>query len=220
MPGIWRLSDADIEKATKSVCDGGNLWLVVKKGPDGQLWKSWAFYYPSLENGKRREMGLGSVKKVSADQARENAKQAHKWLNEMPPKDPIAERRGEKKRNAFVASATVDTVIEEYIKSDLPSYPEDSQTYIKTQLKRISKGIGKYAPKDVTPKMLCDDVGYGKLYLTNFPTSKKLRSIMKAIFRKAKAQGLCASNPAEKGDLDELRPRRPKKHVVRSHIGA
>jgi hypothetical protein len=217
MPGIWRLSDQKIEEATKSVCDGGNLWLVVKKGKDGQLWKSWAFYYPCPATGKRREMGLGSLKAVSADQARKNAKKAHDWLSEM--KDPIAERRAEKKRNATVVGATVDTVIEEYIRIVLPSYPEDSQRYIRTQLKRISKGVGKYAPKDVTARMLCDDVGYGKLYLTQYPTSQKLRSTMKEIFARAKAAGLCSSNPAEKGDLDVLRPRRPKKHVVRSHIG-
>jgi integrase len=217
MSGIHLLTDEKIEKATKSICDGGNLWLKVKKAKNGSLWKSWAFFYASPADGRRREMGLGSLKAVTIDQARANAKQAHAWLNEIVPKDPIAERRGEKRRNATVVGATVDTVIEEYIRLDLPSYPEDSRNYIRTQLKRISKGVGQYAPKDVTPQMLRDDVGYGKLHLTNFPTSKKLRSIMKAIFAKAKAAGLCPSNPALKGDLDVLLPRRPKKHVVRSH---
>ena len=218
MPGIWLLSDKKIEEATKSLCDGSNLWLKVKKGKDGRLWKSWAFFYPCPATGKRREMGLGSLKEVTIDQARANAQQAHAWLNEMPPKDPIAERRGIIKRNATVVGATVDTVIEGYIRDILSSYPEESRNYIRTQLKRISKGVGKYAPKDVTAQMLCDDVGYGKLYVEQFPTSKKLRSIMKAIFARAKAQGLCPTNPAEKGDLDELRPRRPKKHVVQSHL--
>ena len=220
MPGIELLSDTDIEEATESLCDGGRLWLMVKRSKkDGRLWKSWAFIYASPATGKRREMGLGGTKSITPDQARQNARKAQSWLNEIPPKDPIAERRGEQKRNATVVGATVDTVIEDYIRQVLPSYPEDSQTYIKTQLKRISQGVGKYHPKDVTPKMLCDDVGYGKLYLTQFPTSQKLRSIMKEIFARAKAAGLCPSNPAVKGDLDVLRPRRPKKHKVQSHPG-
>ena len=94
MPGIWLLSDKKIEEATKSLCDGSNLWLKVKKGKDGRLWKSWAFFYACPATRKRREMGLGSLKEVTIDQARANAQQAHAWLNEMPPKDPIAERRG------------------------------------------------------------------------------------------------------------------------------
>jgi integrase len=195
--------------------------MVNRSKKDGRLWKSWAFRYLSPATGKRREMGLGSTKSVTADQARENARKANAWLNEIPPKDPITERMGAKKRNEKIVGATVDKVIEKYIELDLPSYPEDSQRYIRTQLMRISNGVGKYHPKDVTAEMLCDDdgVGMGKLYLTNFPTFKKLRSVAKVIFAKAKAARLCPSNPAEKGDLDVLLPRRPKKHKVQSHLG-
>jgi integrase len=216
MPGIWLLTDAQIESATKSVCDGGNLWLMVKPAKDGGLWKSWSFLYACPATGRRREMGLGSLKAVSAERARALAKQAHDWLSGMPPKDPITQRRAEKERTATLTGITVDDVIDEYIEMVLPSYPEESQVYIRTQLKRISK-VGKYAPKDVTPLMLRDKTGYGELYLTNYPTSKKLRSIMKAVFARAKAAGLCPTNPAEKGDLDVLLPRRTKKHKVVSH---
>lgn len=128
MTGIWLLSDKDIEDATKSVCDGRNLWLMVKRGKDGCLWKSWAFLYRSPETGKRREMGLGSVMSVTPDQARASAKQAHDWLKEVPAKDPITERMGVKKRNIAVVGATVDKEIAKYIERVLPSYPEDFRT--------------------------------------------------------------------------------------------
>ena len=84
-------------------------------------------------------------------------------------------------------------------------------------MKRLSQGVGKYHPKDVSPQILCDDVGLGKLYLTQFPTFRKARGVAKDVFARAKAAGLCPSNPADKGDLDVLLPRRPKKHKVRSH---
>ena len=220
MPGIHLLTDKKIEEATKSLCDGQNLWLKVKKAKDGRLWKSWAFFYASPADGRRREMGLGSVEAVTVEQAREIAQQAHKWLNEIPPKDPIAERRALKKRNATVVGVTVNDVIDEYIRDVLPSYhDEDSRRDFRRHLKRIGEGVGKYAPKDVTPKMLCDDVGYGQLYLDQFPTSTKLLIVMRDLFGRAKAAGLCPTNPAAKGDLEQLRPRRPKKHKVENRVG-
>ena len=63
MPGIWLLSDKKIEEATKSLCDGSNLWLKVKKGKDGRLWKSWAFFYPCPATGKRRRWVLAVLRK-------------------------------------------------------------------------------------------------------------------------------------------------------------
>lgn len=214
MAGIHLLTDEKIEKATKSICDGGNLWLKVKRAKDGRLWKSWAFLYASAD-GRRREMGLGSLKAVTVDQARANAAQAHKWLEDMPPKDPITERRGEREKIATIVGVTVNDVIADYIKNVLPGHSEDGQNYIRAQLKRIGKGVGRFAPKDVTPKMLCDYTGYGDLYLTQFPTSTKLLIVMKELFGRAKAAGLCPTNPTE--DIKYARPRRAKKHKVQRH---
>lgn len=216
--GIHILEDKDIENATKSLCDGGNLWLKVKKSKkDGRLWKSWAYIYASpKEIGKRREAGLGGFPAVTKEVAREKAAQADAWFHGSPKKDPIVEFRAENKRGAQTACVTVSDVIEGYIEKVLPHYQD--QGWIRTQLKRIGKGVGPLAPKDVTAEMLCEDVGYRKLYLEQYPTSTKLLIVMRSIFGRAKALDLCPTNVAAKGgDLYYLRGRRPKKHKVVSH---
>jgi integrase len=54
--------------------DGGNLYLRVSKN----LTKTWAFYYK--KDGKRTEMGLGSVNDVSLNEARDKAEILRKQL--------------------------------------------------------------------------------------------------------------------------------------------
>src|SRR5574340_134677 len=65
-------------------CDGEGLYLQVSKSGA----KSWIYRYQL--NGKRREMGLGSVKDVSAEEARALAKKAR--VSVFGGADPIVER--------------------------------------------------------------------------------------------------------------------------------
>ena len=64
--------------------DGGNLYLRVNEG----LTKSWAFIY--AKNGKRTEMGLGSIDNVTLEQARTKATELRKQIANGI--DPLAER--------------------------------------------------------------------------------------------------------------------------------
>ncbi|MGZ4995977.1 MAG: tyrosine-type recombinase/integrase [Methylobacter sp.] len=65
--------------------DGGNLYLRVSKN----LTKTWAFYY--TKDGKRTEMGLGSVSNITLEQAREKATELRKQL--ASGIDPLAQRQ-------------------------------------------------------------------------------------------------------------------------------
>jgi hypothetical protein len=69
-----RLTSAFVEK-TKNVglhADGGNLYLLVSKGEDGNIRRSWVFRCQA-EDGRDRHMGLGPVHTVSRAEAREKA---------------------------------------------------------------------------------------------------------------------------------------------------
>lgn len=65
--------------------DGGNLYLRVSQN----LTKTWAFYYK--KEGKRTEMGFGSVSNVTLEQARDKADQLRKQLSNGI--DPLTERQ-------------------------------------------------------------------------------------------------------------------------------
>src|SRR5262245_24379643 len=75
--------------------DGGGLWLQVMALPNGGRGRSWIYCYTF--NGKAREMGLGSLGRVSLAQARQAAKRCwdmiHPVAPDVAPIDPIEHRR-------------------------------------------------------------------------------------------------------------------------------
>lgn len=85
--GIHRLNRRDLETSKPGFySDGGNLFLEVK-GPQS---KSWVFRYQSPTRGRRRNMGFGSLHTVTADEARERARQCR--LQILAGGDPKEER--------------------------------------------------------------------------------------------------------------------------------
>ncbi len=73
------------KKAPGYYSDGGNLYLRITKS----LSKTWAFYYK--KDGKRVEMGLGSVDVMTLEQARDKADVLRKQLADGI--DPLSERQ-------------------------------------------------------------------------------------------------------------------------------
>src|SRR5215831_1665806 len=69
MRAIHRLSDRKVRNAPEGLhCDGGGLYLQVRRGVDG-LTRSWLFRY-AAGGGKERMMGCGAYPAVSLAAAR------------------------------------------------------------------------------------------------------------------------------------------------------
>jgi integrase len=99
--------------------DGGCLWLRIAN--DGS--KRWAFIW--IRNGRRREMGLGSVAEYSLADAREMATAARQLLKQGL--DPIEERNTARGR---VASSELRSKPKSKPTRTTPTFGEYARTYI------------------------------------------------------------------------------------------
>jgi hypothetical protein len=75
----------------ETFADGDNLILVVSRGAQGRINKSWMFKYQL--DFRRHEMGLGGYPLVSLKEAREEAQELRKKL--LKKIDPLEERQQE-----------------------------------------------------------------------------------------------------------------------------
>src|SRR6516225_10140909 len=90
---IHRLSPAAVKHAKPGMhCDGGGLYLQAVLGAGGVVRKSWLFRF--AENGRERQMGLGSLDNVSLAQAREKAAECRRLRQEGV--DPIEARNSQR----------------------------------------------------------------------------------------------------------------------------
>jgi hypothetical protein len=85
--------------------DGGNLYLQVSDGHNGNRRRSWIFRY-QLPGRKRRDMGLGSLSDIALPEAREIARNYRRLVKQGI--DPIDERNKKIAQN-LAASAAVLT---------------------------------------------------------------------------------------------------------------
>ena len=113
MSKIWKLTERELAALGPGLhSDGGGLYVKVSKNGKG---RSWVLRYTDPK-GRERRMGLGSLKTVSAQEAREKA---HDW-NKMRDvfKDPIEERRAMKTQAALekVHNVTVKKILDEYFR--------------------------------------------------------------------------------------------------------
>jgi hypothetical protein len=99
--------------------DGGCLWLRI--ADDGS--KRWTFIW--IRNGRRREMGLGSVAEYSLADAREMATAARQLLKQGL--DPIEERNAARGR---VASSESRSRPKSKPARTVPTFGEYARTYI------------------------------------------------------------------------------------------
>lgn len=95
--------------------DGGNLYLQVAPGGS----KSWIFRF--TQDGKTREMGLGSVATFSLAEARDRAAAQRKLLADG--KNPLAVKKEREvaRRMAEANIITFDQAAEKYIEAHEPS---------------------------------------------------------------------------------------------------
>ena len=180
--------------------DGGGLYLRVR--PTGT--RSWIFI--CMINGKRREMGLGSILDVPLSRAREKAAEARQAF--LDGRDPIAERVRVEPESASVtfgefAEALIDD-IEAGFRNE--KHRKQWRSTLRTHAAPLTlKPIDGVETDDVLEVLK-------PIWLDLPETASRVRGRIERVLDAAKAKGhRSGENPARwRGHLDLLLPRRPK----------
>ena len=193
--------------------DGGNLYLQV--APSGS--KSWIFRY--TQDGKTREMGLGSVATFSLAEARERAAENRKLLADG--KDPMAVKRERDvvRRMAEANLITFDQAAAQYIEAHESGWKnakhlEQWRTTLKVYASPV---IGDLPLSMINTAMVLRILS--PIWNEKTETANRLRGRMERVLDWAKAQGYrSGDNPAAwRGHLDKLLPAPKKVSAVEHH---
>jgi integrase len=209
-----KLSASAIAKLKKrgAYSDGGNLWIQVnREGTDG---RSWIFRWMDRVTGKYRSIGLGSLRTVSIDKARELA--LHYRLKLLEGKDPRAERDAEKLeiRIAQQRVKTVSQVANEWFEQKMARKGLRYRNKVFNQInKYVHRTIGDMPIETVDTATILDTVGLRELWTRAFPTARDVIGHLNRMFKFAIRLKYCKHNPAEWEVLRDLLP--PREDVYR-----
>jgi integrase len=190
----------ETKKAPGYYSDGGNLYLRVSSN----LTKTWAFYYK--KEGKRTEMGLGSVSNVTLEQARKKATELRKQLANGI--DPLSERqRQDRERKAQLAKAmTFQQCAEAYISAHRAGWknPKHIQQWQNTLAQYVFPVFGDLDVKAIDTGLITKCLE--PIWLTRNETAGRVRGRIECVLDWAAARKYRAGeNPARwRGHLDKL----------------
>ena len=181
-------------------CDG--LYLQVRRGAGDRLSRSWIFR--TKVGGRERELGLGSVERVSLAEARRKAVGARKLRDDGV--NPVAAKRAQQAAERLEAAraVTFDQCATEY----LDGRPKWSQRYRdewKATLKRyVSPVIGSFPVGMVDTPLVIKVLR--SIWHTKNRTESLVRDRIQAILDAATAEARRhGPNPARwEGHLDKL----------------
>lgn len=212
---VNRLSATRVQKlkAPGMYPDGAGLYLQVA----GEGSKSWLLRY-SLR-GTAREMGLGSLRKVSLADARKKANEYHKLLDDHI--DPIEHRAATRAKSALANTKTVTfkEAAEAYIAAHRAGWknikhawqwPATLQTYAFPEL-------GQIAVSDIDTALVLKVLQ--PIWESKPETANRLRGRIEQVLDSARALNQrIGENPARwKGNLSRLLPPRSKVRKVKHH---
>lgn len=187
--------------------DGNGLYLMVK--PTGA--KSWIYRFQL--NGRRREMGLGSLVDVSAKDARQRATEARAM--HLAGVDPISARV----KAAPIVATTFEDFAVSYVEDNKGAWknPKHIQQWSNTLRDYAFPKIGKLPPADITVDHVLAILR--PIWKTKTETASRLRGRLEKILDSAKVRGLRAGeNPAAwKGNLEHVLPHPDKIAPVTHH---
>jgi integrase len=194
--------------------DGNGLYLQVSKSNS----KSWIFRY-SL-NKKRREMGLGSLSKVTSVDARHKANELSKKVSLGI--DPIEEKDSSKASQDAVLKTkqiTFMVVAREYIQTHSPSWrnAKHAQQWENT-LTTYIEPVFKNTPIDEVDVDLVLKA-LSPIWSTKSETASRIRGRIEKVLSYAKGKKYRAGeNPAVwRGNLDALLPANSKVKRTKHH---
>jgi len=209
---LHKLNNRDVPAISKPGrhADGGDLYLLVK--PSGS--KSWVFLF--MFKGRQREAGLGSVLKVSLQQARKKAAEYRELLGQGL--DPIEHKQAQIHRAK--PRKTFDECARALIKSKKSQWRSD------VHFKQWQQIIVQCGPMANLPVDQVDTPIILKiiepLWQSTQTTAERLLQRIAAVLDYAKALGLrSGDNPARyKGHLEHHLPKKPRidqKHHAALH---
>lgn len=214
---INRLSAVQVAKLKEPgyYADGGNLYLQVAPGGS----KSWIFRF--TQDGKTREMGLGSVSTFSLAEARERAAQQRKILADGQNPLAVKKERELERRLAEARVITFDQAAAAYIEAHEPSWKNKKHVaQWRTTLKvYASPVIGDLPVSQIDTALVLRILK--PIWNEKTETATRLRGRIERILDWAKSQGYrSGDNPAAwVGHLDNSLPN-PKKVADAGHHAA
>lgn len=196
--------------------DGGNLYLFVRGSS-----RTWVFRYVSLD-GKRRNMGLGSIESTSLSRARELAYANRTAIKDkQKPVDPITEARNQKaaRKAAELRTITFKACAEAVMKSKGQEWrnPKHSQQW-KNTLETYAYPIFGSLPIGMidTPLIIkCLE----PIWSEKTETASRVRGRIETVLDWATVSGYRqGANPARwRGHLDQILPSNKKISRVIHH---
>jgi integrase len=207
---INRLTANSVKAITKPGlhADGGGLYLRVEESGA----KRWAFLYRL--NGRRKEMGLGSVLSLSLASARRAAQEAREQV--QAGDDPVEIRRG---RRASESPKTFGQCADELIKALSPGWK--NHVHREQWVTTLSQEAAALRDKPVASITTADVLEVLKpIWQTKSETASRLRGRIERVLDAAKVQGQRdGENPARwRGHLAHLLPKRS--YLTRGHHAA
>ncbi|MBX9910088.1 MAG: integrase arm-type DNA-binding domain-containing protein [Beijerinckiaceae bacterium] len=202
---MHKLSARFVATATEAGRHGDGAGLYLSISPNGG--RRWTFLF--RQNGKLREMGLGSARDVSLAKARERAQAARDLLADG--QDPLAVKRtepvAEPERPNFGAFA--DSLVASLVEGF--SNPKHRQQWTNT-LTTYAVPLRDKALDEISTTDILEILQ--PLWQTKPETASRLRGRIERILSAAKAKGLISSpweNPARwRGHLDQLLSKRQR----------
>jgi integrase len=187
--------------------DSGNLILRIK--PGGRA--SWVFRFD--RNGKRTELGLGSVRDVSLADAREAAANHRRTL--ARDGDPLREKRARRATNVITFEQAAAKCVEDR-KAGWKN-GKMAQEWLATLATYASPTIGPLAVADIDTQHVVDVLK--PIWATMPPTAGKLRGRIESVLDWSKLHGhRSGENPARwRGHLALIFPAIGKVQRVEHH---
>lgn len=182
--------------------DGGGLYMRVRTSGT----RSWLYIY--MMDGKRRELGLGSVLDVSLAKAREKARSARQL--HLDCIDPIVERRRvSKPKQKWMTFGEMATSLINDIETGFDNKKHRDQW--RSSITRYAESILPLPVDEVDTDAIVAVLK--PIWLAKSETARRVRGRIERVLDAAKAKGLrSGENPARlRGHIDLLLPRQPKK---------
>ena len=189
--------------------DGGGLYLVNKRGG-----RSWLFLYRDKATGKRRELGLGSVRDVPLVEARRRA--AEERLRIASNVDPLAAKKAA--QVAAKKAVTFGEYSDQYLKTRLTGFKNEKHKYQwRATLTNDAAALRPLKLQAITTSDV--KAVLEKIWWTKQETASRLRQRIETVLDAAKAEGLrTGENPAAwRGNLKPFfgaRSRKNQKHLA------